>query len=112
MTPKKEKQLDSSTITKVIMVTPEGKKATRNYEYTIQNFGSLGREIVISPKANISVNSPGCKMEFFVETVSVLIGIGKDHTADLIMSKKAWEALKSGEKIDITTTQEFKRKFL
>lgn len=97
---------------KVQMVTPKGKKATRMYDYAIENFGSLGKEIKISPKANITVNSPGYKTEFFVQTVSVLIGIGKDHTADLIMSKDSWEALNKGAKISITTTRQFKKNFL
>src|SRR5690242_3319883 len=62
-------------------------KATRNYHQTILNFGSLGREVKISPKANVTINKEGYKQEFFVESVSVLIGIGNDHTADLIMSR-------------------------
>ena len=69
-------------------------------------------EIKISPKANITVNKAGFKTEFFVETVNVLIGIGNDHNADLIMSKDAWDALLKGEKIHITTTEEFKKKYV
>lgn len=103
---------NDNTVTKVIMVTPKGKKPTRTYDQNIKNFGTLGKEIRISPKANISVNAPGFATKFYVETVSVLIGIGKDHTADLIMTKDAWEALKKGAPIDITTTKEFKEKFL
>lgn len=76
------------------------------------NFGLLGREIKVSPKSNISINKPGYKIEFMEETVDVLIGIGKDNTAHLVMSKRAWEALKSGEQIDITTNKEFKNNFL
>lgn len=87
-------------------------KATRNYHQTIVNFGSLGREVKISPKANVTINKEGYKQEFFVESVSVLIGIGNDHTADLIMSRDSWEALKAGEEISITTTKEFKKRFL
>jgi hypothetical protein len=71
----------------------------------------LGKEIRISPKANATVNKPGFKTEFFVPTVNVLIGIGKDNTADLIMTVDAWEALKSGEEISITTVKEFREKF-
>lgn len=96
----------------VEMVTPKGKKATRNYQYEIEYFARLGKEIRISPKANITVNKAGFKTEFFVETVNVLIGIGNDHTADLIMSKDAWEALNKGEKIEITTTEDFKKKYV
>jgi len=78
----------------------------------IDTFGRLGREIKISPKTNINVNKAGYKTEYFVPTVEVLIGIGKDHAATLIMDIEAWEALKSGEEIIITTTKEFKKKFL
>lgn len=94
----------------VEMVTPNGKKATRNYQYEIDHFTRLGKEIKISPKTNITVNKAGFKTEFFVETVHVLIGIGNNHTADLIMSKDDWEALNKGEKISITTTEDFKKK--
>jgi len=97
--------------TKVKMVHTE-KPATRTYNQEIEYFTRLGREIKISPKANISINKAGFKTEFFVDTVNVLIGIGKDHTADLIMTKDSWEALNNGAKISITTTEEFKKKFL
>lgn len=100
----------SNSVIKVMTITPKGKKATRDYHYTISSYGSLGREIKISPKANITVNEPGFKTEFFVESVNVLIGIGNDHTADLIMSKDSWEALKKGAEISITTTKDFKKK--
>jgi len=95
----------------VQMVTPKGKKATRMYAYEIERFTRLGKEVRISPKANISVNKPGFKTEFFVETISVNIGIGKDHTADLVMTKIAWQSLLKGAKVSITTTEEFKKKF-
>lgn len=97
---------------KVEMITPENGRVTRNYEQEISNFGSLGKEIKITPKSHITINKPGFKTEFFVETVSVLIGIGKDNTADLIMSREAWEALKNGEEINITTLKEFKERFI
>ncbi len=96
----------------VQMITPKGKKATRIYAYEIEYFSRLGKEIKISPKANVSVNKAGFKAEFFVETVNVVVGIGNNHTADLIMSKDAWESLKKGEPISITTTEQFKEKFL
>lgn len=41
-----------------------------------------------------------------------MIGIGNEHTADLIMSKDAWEVLNKGEKINITTTEDFKKKYV
>lgn len=96
----------------VSMVTEEGKTPNRIYSYAIDHISSLGKEIKVSPKASVTINKPGFKTEFFVETVSVVIGIGKDHTADLIMSKDAWEALKNGEEINITTTKEFVKNFI
>jgi len=77
-----------------------------------ENFGSLGKKIHISPKANISINKPGYRVEYMEETVSMTIGIGKDHIANFVMPKSAWEALKNGAEVDITTTKEFKSKFL
>lgn len=96
----------------VEMVTPKGVKATRTYQYEIDSFQRLGKEIKISPKANATMNKPGFKTEFFVETINVCIGIGNDYSADLIMSKDAWLALLDGEKIHITTTEEFKKKYV
>lgn len=96
----------------VEMVGLDDAKATRTYTQVIKNFGSLGKEIKISPKSHITINKPGYKQEFFVESVSLLIGIGNNHTADITMSKEAWEALKAGEQINITTLKEFKKNFL
>lgn len=87
-------------------------KVTRNYCYEIEGMTRLGKEIRITPKANVTINKPGFKTEFFVPTVNVVIGIGDNHTADVIMSVDAWEALKAGEKVSITTTEEFKRKYV
>lgn len=97
-------------IVKVDMISSP--KATRVYHQEISNHGSLGKELKISPKAHVMLNSPGYKQEFFVESATVLIGIGKDHTADLVMSKDAYEAFKSGEEIYVTTKKEFIRRFL
>lgn len=97
---------------RVITVPGKSGKVTRNFAYEIENFGTLGREIKISPKSNVSICRPGLKHEYFVPTISILIGIGKNHTAELIMDVEAWEALKAGKEIDITTTKEFKEKFL
>lgn len=97
-------------IVKVVMIPSS--KPTRVYHQEICNHGSLGRELKISPKAHVMFNAIGYKQEFFVESVAVLIGIGKDHTADLIMSRDAYEALKAGEEINVTTKKEFIEKFL
>lgn len=97
---------------KVEMVTPEGKKPRRTYGYEIEKISSLGKEIKISPKSHMTINKPGYKSEYFVETVNVVIGIGKDHTADLVMSKDSWEALLKGEKVHITTAEEFNKLYV
>jgi len=89
-----------------------GETPKRVYQQQIKAIARLGKEIKISPKANITINEAGFKTEFFVETVNVLIGIGKDHVADLVMSLEAWEALKGGAEVSITTTEEFKKKFI
>lgn len=90
----------------------ESKKATRNYKYHINGIAKLGKEIKISPKACVTINNPGYSVEFFTESVNVVIGIGNDNVADLIMSKDAWEALLNGEQISITTTEDFVKKYV
>jgi hypothetical protein len=75
-------------------------------------FARLGKEIKISPKAHISVNNPGYKIEYFTDTVEICIGIGKDHTATLIMEREAWEALNAGAKPNVITTEEYKKKYV
>lgn len=102
---------ESNNSNHVQMVGENEPTATRTYTQHIRKFARLGKEIKISPKANTSVNEPGFKMEFFVPTVNVSIGIGKDYTADLVMTVDAWEAIKSGNPITITTTRDFKKKF-
>lgn len=72
----------------------------------------FGKEVKVSPKANACFNKEGYKAEYFTETVSVCIGIGKDHTAELIMTKAAWNALNDGAVVFTTTTEEFKRKYI
>jgi len=71
----------------------------------------FGRQIVVSPKANAFFNKVGYSVKYYVDSVSVTIGIGKDHTAELTMTKEAWNALKAGDEVHISTTQEFKKKF-
>lgn len=71
----------------------------------------LGKEIKISPKSYVELIGPGFKKECFTDTVMITIGIGKDHTASLVMDDEAWEALKSGEKIHISTLKEVEELF-
>ena len=94
-----------------VEIVGDDKAATKVYSQYIESFQRLGREIKISPKANVCINKPGFKTEFFVTTINVVISIGKNHTADLIMSEDAWNALRDGEEVSMTTTEEFKRKY-
>ena len=71
----------------------------------IRGIGRLGREIKISPKANVTLNLPGYKVEYFEETIEVLIGIGKDNSATLTMTREAWRALQEGHEIKIDTNK-------
>lgn len=96
----------------VKMVDTDPENITRVYKQTILKFDKLGKEVKISPKACVTINKPGFRTEFFVDSVTINIGIGTDHTADLIMTREAWKALNKGEKVDITTLEEFKRDFL
>jgi len=75
---------------------------------TPEKFERLGREIKISPKSVINVNAPGLKIQFYCKTAEILISIGKEHTARLIMDEDALRALRAGEGIDITTAKEFR----
>ena len=97
---------------KVKMVNTTGKKPKMNYTQEIIKFSALGKEIKISPKSHITINKAGYKAEYFVDTVSVGIGIGNDNTAELIMTKDAYEALLNGEQINITTLKEFNDKYV
>lgn len=72
-----------------------------------KKYGKLGKQIKISPKTNVSVCEPGYKIEFHDPMVEILIGIGYDEVAYLIMTESAYEAIKMGEAIFTTTTKEF-----
>lgn len=71
----------------------------------------FGKEIKVSPKSNACFNKAGYEVKYYVASVSVCICIGKDHTAELTMTKEAWNALKAGKVVHTTTTEEFKKKF-
>lgn len=76
------------------------------------NYGTLGKEIKLSPKAYVSVNKPGFGMTFYTETVDMVIGIGKGHVAYLVMPEDAWKALNKGQELNVTSLKEFKEQFI
>lgn len=84
---------------------------SRSRQFTT-NHGSFGASLKIGPKSHVRVLERGASIEFGVPSVEVLIGIGKDHTALLIMDTDAWEALKAGEPANITSLKQFKEEFL
>jgi hypothetical protein len=83
-------------------------KVTQN----ASGFKSLGKEIKISPKSHVMLVEKDYKLEYFTPTVSLIIGIGTDYNARLVMSQDAWKALKKDEEIHITSSKEFKAKYL
>lgn len=54
----------------------------------------LGRRLTIPAKSEVSLVPDGFGIQYYGDTVHITIGVGKDHTADLIMSTDTWEALK------------------
>jgi hypothetical protein len=65
----------------------------------IKYAGQLGKKIVFPANTGVQLNQEGFKQEWAVKTISIIIGIGRDNTAELIMDLEAWEALKSGQEI-------------
>ena len=98
--------------TKKKISVPASEENVRSvYHSQIDNFGKLGKRIEIGANSKVTMNKPGLKVEFFTPTIDVLIGIGKDNVANLIMDEDAWKALNKGEELNIDTLNEFKEKF-
>ena len=74
-----------------------------------QNYGTLGKEIKISPKSNVAI---------FVESkeepahIEVMINIGESHSAILKMNTSAWIALREGDPVTVMTTKNFKKNLI
>ena len=82
---------------------------TTHLNLQAETFKRLGKEIKISPKTKVSINKAGGSIDFEVPCADILIGIGKNHTAHLVMTTEALEALQSGALIEIDTLKEFKK---
>lgn len=95
----KKANSENGTVRSVISAHPE-------------NHGALGKRIELGARSHITKNKSGAKYEFFSPTIELLIGIGNDSVARLIMDEDAWKDLKKGRKINITSLQSFKKKFL
>jgi hypothetical protein len=77
-----------------------------------ENHGALGKRIELGARAHVTKNKSGAKYEFFSPTIELLIGIGNDSVARLIMDEDAWKDLKKGRKVNVDSLQTFKKKFL
>jgi hypothetical protein len=95
----KKAKSEDSTVRSIVHAHPE-------------NHGSLGKRIELGARSHITKNKTGAKYEFFSPTIELLMGIGKDNVARLIMDEDAWYALKKGNKVSVDTIQSFKKKFL
>lgn len=82
------------------------------FQQTISGFAKLGREFKVSPKCHMTLNKPGFSINLAVESVSTTVGIGRNHSAQLVMTKEAWEAFLAGESLDVTTVEDFKRGYV
>lgn len=78
--------------------------------YELSSLGKLGKEIKISPKALVSINKPNMTIAFSGESVSIVIGIGENHTAELVMDKLAYDALSESE-INIVMHKDFVKQY-
>lgn len=74
-----------------------------------ENFKRLGKEIKISPKTKVSINKAGGSIDFEAACADILINIGSNHTAHLIMTTEALESLQNGAEINVDTLKEFKK---
>ena len=77
-------------------------KISKAYEPNETSTDILGVNIILPTMTMVSIHEGGYKITYFEDTVIVIIGIGKDHTAELLMTKRAWEALNDGKSINIT----------
>lgn len=85
---------------------------TRIYTQEVKGVSSLGSEVKISPKTAVMINSEGFNINFLSESVSAVVKIGESHTAELIMSVDAWNALLEGFEVSTDTKKDFMDKYI
>lgn len=71
---------------------------TKTLKKLLQASPKLGRRIVI-PASSEVFEASGGSVVYYTPIVTVTIGIGNNHTADLTMSVDAWEELKAGAEL-------------
>jgi hypothetical protein len=68
----------------------------------------LGRSIIFPASTELTNSIAGARTVYAEDTVSVVIGIGKDHTAELIMDLDALQALQDpGNEVRVDQTHSF-----
>ena len=80
----------------------DGEKQFSLTQFTY-GFFKFGKEIKVSPKSRACFNKAGYNIHYYVDSISLTIGIGNDHTAELSMTKDAWNALRDGAKVSCET---------
>lgn len=84
----------------------------RKYRRFIESAEELGIEIKIPANTHICKNKEGYETKYFVPTISAVIGIGKNETAELIIKEQGWKDLLNGAEVSITTKEQFEKKYL
>lgn len=74
-------------------------------EYNFKEEQKFGVNMAIPNNAIVEIHNAGTKREYFTESIEVLIGIGKDYTASLIMDLEAFNELKKGKPITFNISQ-------
>lgn len=85
---------------------------SRIYTQEVTGVSSLGSEVKISPKTAVTINRGGFNVNFITDTVSAVVKIGESHTAELIMSLDAWNALLDGANVSTDTKKDFMDKYI
>lgn len=72
-------------------------------------YAKLGKAVKISPKSYATVLDCGASVTYETQSVRVNVGIGKDHVAELMMSKDAFDALNLGAELIITSIYDLEK---
>lgn len=59
----------------------------------------LKKAVRIPKDTVLETNTMGINLTMYVPSVELIIGIGKDHVAHLVMTQEAFDALQAGEKL-------------
>lgn len=68
---------------------------------------ALGRELKLSPKSHVKLNTGLYELKFFTPTVELMLQIG-NHTAYLIMTRDAWESFNLGTNVRVQSLKQYR----